>query len=67
MICRICRGSLDTESPYVIREVNPLTFRYAWMHDECWQEAYEDLGDLLANDPAKYFSRKDEYEQKAWG
>lgn len=63
MICRICKDSLDTEDPYTIRGLNPLTFRIAWMHTDCMRDAYDDLEDQPASS-TEFLNRQDEYIQK---
>ncbi len=63
MKCALCKLALDQESPYVVYALNPSSFRMAWMHDYCYQVAYEDLQDEDARDP-QFLNRKDEYDQR---
>lgn len=43
MKCVLCRDSLMEDA--AIYELNPNTNRYATMHPDCWQVAYDDLAE----------------------
>jgi len=55
MKCKICHDKLDPEHPDSIRGLSPLTFREAWMHYNCYKDAYQELSE----------DKKDRYDQKS--
>jgi hypothetical protein len=60
MTCAICGDPLDTEHPESIYQHNPLTFREAWMHRRCIENAFEEISMQPASSP-EYEDRLDEY------
>ena len=54
MRCKICFDKLDTDAPWAVRGLNPITLKIAWMHMDCYKEAYQDLSP----------DQKDRYNQK---
>lgn len=60
-MCRICQQALEKESPQSTRQYNPLTFRIAWMHQDCFADALWDIWDIPAKSEA-YETRLDEYD-----
>ncbi len=61
--CRICGWNCDPESGTMawmgIHEINPDTFRRAWMHMECMLRAAE----RLKGQPSKIKQFENRYEQ----
>ena len=63
MKCAICKSKADPENPSMngaIFDINPYTFRKAWMHAVCFKEAIE----VIKKEPSKntnYLSKYDEY------
>ena len=61
MKCVLCKENLDTESPYVVYRQNPETFRKAWMHNFCFDHAYDWLRNEDPSNELLYKDRQDEY------
>jgi len=63
MKCAICGDEVDTENPFMTGGVygkNPITWRMAWMHGYCLENAIDDT----KTQPAKsiqFENRHDEY------
>ncbi len=59
--CRICGYTMDSENPFVFRDRNPLTFRIAWMHADCFNNACEQMMEIPASNDA-FENRYEEFE-----
>jgi hypothetical protein len=64
--CALCDDKADPENPFkegAIREVNPETFRRAWMHGSCYEDSLETLKTMPSRNPI-FKNRYDEYVNK---
>jgi len=62
--CVLCKDYFDSENPFeAYYAPNPITFRNAWMHSFCFNNAYEEIAENPASKP-EYLNRQDEYEQR---
>lgn len=63
MNCAICKDKLEVDHPNNIYDVNPITYRKAWMHFDCYCMALDDLKDEKSQH-TDFDSRYDEYISK---
>lgn len=62
--CVLCGDYLDPEHPFDAGYApNPFTFRDAWMHSFCFENAFQDIAELPASKTI-YNNRQDEYLTK---
>jgi hypothetical protein len=62
--CVLCGDYLDPENPFEGGYApNPFTFRDAWMHSFCFENAYQEIAAKAASKP-EYLNRQDEYQQR---
>ncbi len=61
--CVLCKDEVDSESPFMtggVYEVNPYTFRRAWMHGYCLIDAADAARSIPATNP-DFDSRYDQW------
>jgi hypothetical protein len=62
--CVLCGDYVDTESPFDGGYApNPFTFRDAWMHCFCFENAYQDIAEIESKN-VNYANRQEEYQSR---